>query len=313
MRRVEAAAPQSAMQHPRVVIRAQQSDSPPLTVGGGYSTIQSLDTCASPNAPLNDAWPTQGSRSSLSWLGLLHAPRTTRPGRFDRLRQLVSLDNVQIWWECWSYTEGSNDIQPRDGRGQMLMGIASLSLRVAFMTVGVALGGGAQTDRGRSTPLAPRADTSLFVAVVESFADSTPWPIQVDPRPLRADSSIWRVTSEARAIISPEDLAWRISALKRVGIATADAVLPGRCTSVMEPPDPEKDKPDCPKRRLNVVTVGLPRRSPGQSSADSGTFVRVLETALGPGGFSIEVYDYIMARASSGWVLQRRIVVGVVE
>lgn len=194
------------------------------------------------------------------------------------------------------------------------MSLESFSLRAIFTVVSVAVVGSTPIDQRRSGPLASPADTSLFVSIVESFADSTRWPIQVDPHPLRPDSAVWRVTPATRAAVSPEDLAWRISALQHVGIPTADAVVPDNCSSVQEPSDLKAvDKSGCPKRTLNVVTVGLPRPGPGHSSVDSVVIVRVLETALNPAGFGIEIYDYVMARAASGWILQRRIFIGVVE
>lgn len=195
------------------------------------------------------------------------------------------------------------------------MPLASFSLRAILTVVGIAAIGRTPMDQRRSGPSAPLADTSLFVSIVESFADSMkPWPIQVDPRPLRADSSVWRVTPATRAVVSPEDLAWRIRALQRLGIPTADAVIPEHCSSVQVPPDPKSDdKSGCPKRGLNVVAVALPRPASGHTSIDSVVMVRVLETALHSLGFSTEVYDYIMARTASGWILQRRIAVGVVE
>src|SRR5205814_5525996 len=113
------------------------------------------------------------------------------------------------------------------------------------------------------------------------------WPIQIDPCPLRADSSVWTVTPPSRAAVSAEFLAERVSALQSRQVSTADAVIPPHCASVLEPPDPKVDfKSGCPKQQWNIVAISLPRSESADASVDSVAIVRVLETALGPFGFS---------------------------
>jgi hypothetical protein len=157
----------------------------------------------------------------------------------------------------------------------------------------------------------------------------------VDPRPLREVVDV-ELRERSFAPVASAVLRAREAAIRSAGAEPGDAVALGRtegCAGVMyiAPPDSAKAEPDphagCPREGRFVVGVGLPRPGkvrlpPGQvyeegripADAALGYWaVRVIVTALAPGGFSVTGYDYVMKKAGARWEFVQAVALFVLE
>lgn len=176
------------------------------------------------------------------------------------------------------------------------------SLFVGFETVGcaarsVAVGSGLQA-----------ADTSLFAAVVRVIGDSTKLPLVVDPRPLRAEPPVNVTGPGTWADVLSAVLMERRHSLDRLGVQSGSADIPNDCASTQTPDPTGTARRSCRKQLALVVAVGLPRSSSEFAPAGLGSYsaVRVPEMTVGPGGWSVLSYEYIMQQNLNGWRLVMR-------
>ena len=213
------------------------------------------------------------------------------------------------------------------------------SSRLALMAAIASLGcaNPAMASGQRRTPRPGAADTALLSAVVRAArADLGTARMVVDPRPLR---DVVEVTFTRRSFLpaAPAVLRAREAAIRSAGAEPGDAVALGRtdgCAGGMypiAPSDSVKGEPDphagCPREGRLVVRVGLPRPGkvrlpPGQvyeqtripADAALGYWaVRVIVTHLGPGGFSVTGYDYVMKKEGVRWELVQAVALYILE
>jgi hypothetical protein len=176
------------------------------------------------------------------------------------------------------------------------------SILVGFQTVGcaarsVAVGSSLQA-----------ADTSLFAAVVRVIGDSSKLPLVVDPRPLRAEPPVDVTGPGTWADVLPAVLIERRYSLDRLAVRSGSADIPSGCASTQTPDPSGTERRGCPKQLALVAAVGLPRGSSEFAPAGLSAYaaVRVPEMTVGPGGWSVSSYEYIMQRDPNGWRLVMR-------
>jgi hypothetical protein len=148
--------------------------------------------------------------------------------------------------------------------------------------------------------------------------------VKVDPRPLRADEWIHSVEDQHIVEVADSVSAVRSAILRSLGLSTVDALHVGQnreCPGIMVPSDDTlfDVHRTCPRKPFTVIAIALPR--PGDShiptnqvydrermrAAHGYSAVRVIRTALGPGGSSVLVSDFVMARTESGWRFVRAV------
>jgi hypothetical protein len=152
-------------------------------------------------------------------------------------------------------------------------------------------------------------DSAVFTTVVRVVVDSARWPVSVDPRPI-ANVDSERFALPTRETVEDRVVSARQRALKQLGVAEAEFVIPRNCWSILSPPDQNGDdhKSGCPNDPKLIVSISLPRSNSELAPAGLRDYraVRVPEMFVSPGGFNIIVYAYIFTRSGKGWSLLKR-------
>lgn len=167
-----------------------------------------------------------------------------------------------------------------------------------------------------ASPALVSDDTAIFSAVVGVARDSASRKgspaFEVDPRPLRSDTSIRRLDKDVFVPVGTKTVAARVRVIDRLGIARGVAELPARCVSVSLPVSADIDRSGCPRAQLRIAALTLPMPAP-ISTPRASMLVHTIEMALGPLGWSIESYNYIMRPEGGTWLLWKRINVSIFD
>lgn len=134
------------------------------------------------------------------------------------------------------------------------------------------------------TPPASQADTVLFRVAVQKMDSLAPYPLRVDPRPLRAG---FRATEELRREQLLQGMSdairARSSVLERLRIPEADILADNECAFVRGyPPPPEYDLPD-PASRMPPRCRSIPDFSSVAFSLPQSTCAESLPARGGHG------------------------------
>lgn len=166
-------------------------------------------------------------------------------------------------------------------------------------------------------------DTAMFAAVVRSIQDSVHMGrLLIDPR---AAKTVEDLTSSPPEFIdvSPAEFAARRLVLRSRAIADTGVVgIPSACSGVLAPPSVSA-RQGCPREQFTIVTIALPRQQirtpsegyPGLSQAvQPGQWaVQVIAYEIGPSGFTIFGFNYMMTFQDKQWRLVKRISFGWIE
>lgn len=165
-------------------------------------------------------------------------------------------------------------------------------------------------------------DATFFEAVVRSVISSLDTvPLRVDPRPVRDEAVgpdeelIMRAMTPGLADSAFQVVAARKGVLRKLGVAdTADATR-GKCPGLMTPVSPAQPNPAltlCPKNRLALAVVGVPRRI---STDDTSEWViRLSLTNFYPGaGAMTSIDDYVFMPSATGWRFVKKVNVILIE
>jgi hypothetical protein len=131
-------------------------------------------------------------------------------------------------------------------------------------------------------------------------------PLSVDPRPLRADSTVSWVDATTRAAVTPAELSARVGVLHALGLQPGDAAIPPNCGGSMLPFSPTSYHSGCPTSGRRDFAVSLPwpewlDSTTERNGAPGRWRSRVIYMSVGPHGVTSEVLDVVMERTGGSW------------
>lgn len=147
--------------------------------------------------------------------------------------------------------------------------------------------------------------------------------LRVDPRPLKADSTLTSVQPEGIAAVSPSVVHLRTGVIRGSGLQPVDARIVNQnsnCPGVLVIGQPDSlgvsnAHAGCPGKQFAVLAIGLPRRGnpalagrevydrDSKAAARGYWAARVIQTSLGPVGSSVHASDYVLTKRAGEWVV----------
>lgn len=155
------------------------------------------------------------------------------------------------------------------------------------------------------------ADTALFAAVVRELESLPKVPARVDPRPTVLNGL-------TPAAVPEEVVAARAAVLRRMQVATTDALADAKCPGVTllfrAAPVPKTGCPESGQYDSYILSLPHPGRgrvdeeSARTSGGGNRWFVRVVSRTMGPDGAAGAVDDYLFTRTREGrWRFDGRV------
>jgi len=175
-----------------------------------------------------------------------------------------------------------------------------------------AVGGVACSALLRSNPsnVPPASDDEgIFAAVVLAVADSAARPLRIDPWPV-AQVNSERLALPTHATVDDAVVTARRRTLQELRMPVGDLSVPDRCPGTMAAPDETGtlDRSGCPKQLMLLVGVSLPRSHSDSAQPTMRDYraVRVPQLRIGPDGFNVVIYEYIVTPRGSTWTVVSR-------